>query len=101
MSELPGPEDLSRTWRLGTPGPSSADDQIPGSDRPAEQPTDRATALSPPGEGLEPGPTAPGTGDGEASLLVAEIFRRRGPAEPPGSDGGQRIPSTAGSWAPW
>ncbi len=90
MSERPGPEDMSRTWRLGSPGPSSADDRSPGSDRLAEQPEGRAADLaSPPGEELEPGPTDPGTGDGEASLLVAEIFQRRGPAEPPGSDAGR------------
>ena len=45
MSERPGPEDLSRTWRLGSPGPSSADDRSPGRDRLAEQPEDgRRTA---------------------------------------------------------
>ena len=83
MRQRPRPEDLTRTQRLGVPGPDSTGDRSSTRDRLAGQTADRTA----PREGdLEPSPTDPAIGDGSASQLVAETFRRRGPVEPPGPD---------------
>ena len=66
-------------------------------DRLAEPPQDRlADRPAPPEQDLERGPTDPATEPDAASLLVAEIFQRRGRNEQPSADDGEDRVSRAG-----
>jgi serine/threonine protein kinase/tetratricopeptide (TPR) repeat protein len=90
MSERTRTDDPTRTMRIRFPEPGPPETRSHRRDRSEERRADPPTNdLAPSEHDHERGPADPASETGVASLLVAEIFQRRGPGEPPRSDDGR------------
>src|SRR5262245_37822965 len=90
MSECPKPHDAARTRRIRSPESGSVEPRTVEFGR-VDGPPSRRPATDPPSTEYqrEPGRDDPATDGDMASPLVTEVFRIRGPGEPPRSDDGR------------